>query len=64
MPENPIHEKQFSLLQTMMGAVLFRDAGPSLGMRDQCKCGNKVRVLLSGPPTLLVMAHLLIYQIP
>lgn len=56
-----IHERQSRLLQIMMGAVLFRDAGPSLGMQDQCKRGNKVRVLLSGPATLLVMA---IYQIP
>ena len=32
--------------------------------RDRLKCGNKVRVLLSGPATLLLMARLLIDQIP
>ena len=47
-----------------MGAALPGDADLSLGIQDQLKCGNKVRVLLSGPAGLLLMASLLNDLIP
>lgn len=49
-------------LETMTGAVLLGDADLSLGIQDQLKCGNKVRVLLAGPGPLSLMVSLLIDQ--
>lgn len=56
--------RQSSLLEAGMGAALPGDADLSLGIQDQLKCGNKVRVLLSGPAASLLMASLLNDLIP
>jgi hypothetical protein len=48
----------------MVAAVLLGDADLSLGIQVLLKCGNKVRVLLSGPTTMHLLACLLIGQIP
>lgn len=45
-------------------AELLGDADLSLGIQDRLKCGNKVRVLLSGLATLRLMTSPLIGQIP
>lgn len=50
-------------LETVTGVVLLGDTDLSLGIQDQLKCGNKVRVLPAGPaPMPLLMVSLRIDQ--
>lgn len=58
MLENPIRERQSSLLETVTGAVLLGDADLSLGIQDQLKCWEQMRVLLAGLATLPLIVSL------
>lgn len=49
-------------LVTMTGVVLLGDTDLSLGIQDQLKCGNKVRVLPAGPAPLPLVVSLCIDQ--
>lgn len=56
MLANAICERQ--PLETMTGVVLLGDTDLSLGIQDQLKCGNKVRVLPAGPAPLPLVVSL------